>query len=144
MMHVPCVWLLLQVLHWNFLAVGGDFNMNLAIHEEPDKMQIRTEMLQGSMMRRFSSSVGIQSLGPQSCKLEMSMFMQPSIYVPFGIRHMVGSQVRRQLHTVLLKIKDAVESEPPRRQSLSERCNISGIQKALSLKSHPLDVSVWA
>lgn len=57
-------------------------------------MRIRTEMLQGSMMRRFHSNVGVQQLGPKSCKLTMDLYIQPSIYVPFGIRHMVGHQVR--------------------------------------------------
>jgi hypothetical protein len=37
---------LLQVLRWSFLALRGDFNVNLAMIEEPQKMQIRTEMLQ--------------------------------------------------------------------------------------------------
>lgn len=50
--------------------------------------------LQGSMMRHFSSSVGVQRLGPNQCRLEMSLLMQPSIYIPFGVRHMVGGQVR--------------------------------------------------
>lgn len=36
----------LQVLRWSFLALRGDFNVNLAMTEEPHKMQIRTEMLQ--------------------------------------------------------------------------------------------------
>jgi hypothetical protein len=35
-----------QVLRWSFLALRGDFNVNLAMIEEPQKMQIRTEMLQ--------------------------------------------------------------------------------------------------
>jgi hypothetical protein len=34
------------VLRWSFLALRGDFNVNLAMIEEPQKMQIRTEMLQ--------------------------------------------------------------------------------------------------
>jgi hypothetical protein len=46
------------------------------------------------MMRHFSSSVGVQRLGPNQCRLEMSLLMQPSIYIPFGVRHMVGGQVR--------------------------------------------------
>jgi hypothetical protein len=46
------------------------------------------------MMRHFSSSVGVQRLGPNQCRLEMSLLMQPSIYVPFGVRHMVSGQVR--------------------------------------------------
>ena len=57
-------------------------------------MQIRTEMLKGSMMRRFSSSVGVEPVGSGKCRLEMSLFMQPMIFVPFGIRGMVGGQVR--------------------------------------------------
>eukprot|EP00775_Hariotina_reticulata_P006206 gene6206-6442_t len=81
-----------QVMNWSFLALRGDFSMNLAMHEEPGKMRIRTEMLHGSMMRHFSSSVGVQQLGPNSCRLEMQMYMQPSICVPFGIRHIVGGQ----------------------------------------------------
>jgi len=50
----------------------------------------------GSMMRHFSSNVGVQQLGPNQlwdwtgvCR----MFMQPSMCVPFGIRHIVGGQV---------------------------------------------------
>lgn len=46
------------------------------------------------MMRHFSSMVGVQRLGPNQCRLEMSLMMQPSIYVPFGVRHMVSGQVR--------------------------------------------------
>jgi hypothetical protein len=46
------------------------------------------------MMRHFSSRVGVQRLGPNQCRLEMSLLMQPSIYVPFGVRHMVSGQVR--------------------------------------------------
>ena len=46
------------------------------------------------MMRHFSSRVGVQRLGPNQCRLEMSLLMQPSIYIPFGVRHMVGGQVR--------------------------------------------------
>jgi hypothetical protein len=34
------------VLRWSFLALRGDFNVNLAMTEEPHKMQISTEMLQ--------------------------------------------------------------------------------------------------
>lgn len=83
-----------QVLQWSFLALRGDFNMNLAMHEEPSKLQIRTEMLKGSMMRRFSSNVGVKPVGNGKCRLEMDLYMQPMIFVPFGIRHMVGSQVR--------------------------------------------------
>lgn len=45
------------------------------------------------MMRHFSSRVGVQRLGPNQCRLEMSLLMQPSIYVPFGVRHMVSGQV---------------------------------------------------
>jgi hypothetical protein len=45
------------------------------------------------MMRHFSSRVGVQRLGPNHCRLEMSLLMQPSIYVPFGVRHMVSGQV---------------------------------------------------
>lgn len=45
-------------------------------------------------MRHFSSRVGVQRLGPNQCRLEMSLLMQPSIYIPFGVRHMVGGQVR--------------------------------------------------
>jgi ribosome-associated toxin RatA of RatAB toxin-antitoxin module len=101
-----------QVLRWSFLALRGDFNVNLAMIEEPQKMQIRTEMLQGSMMRHFSSSVGVQRLGPNQCRLEMSLLMQPSIYVPFGVRHMVSGQVRKQLHGVLTKVKDTLDNEP--------------------------------
>jgi hypothetical protein len=82
-----------QVLNWSFLALRGDFSMNLAMHEEPGQMRIRTEMLHGSMMRHFSSNVGVQQLGPNSCRLEMQMFMQPSIGVPLGFRHIVGGQV---------------------------------------------------
>lgn len=43
---VPLAPLLVQVLRWSFLALRGDFNVSLAMHEEPAKMQIRTEMLQ--------------------------------------------------------------------------------------------------
>jgi hypothetical protein len=179
-----------QVLRWSFLALRGDFHLDLAMTEEPHKMQIKTEMLQvggaaaagaaaaaatwrwhnyrtgravkaqcvgaagllwrsrqlrvcrgyappicllkdprtqqalqnapdalsvvvfllcvpvvccravlhpqGSMMRRFSSYVGVQRLGPNQCRLEMSLLMQPNIYVPFGVRHMIGGQVRRR------------------------------------------------
>jgi hypothetical protein len=136
-----------QVLQWSFLALRGDFNMNLAMHEEPSKLQIRTEMLKGSMMRRFSSNVGVQPVGNGKCKLEMSLYMQPMIFVPFGIRHMVGSQVRRQLHSVLEKIKETVEKQPPRRSlqlslpQLPYSCDINGLKDAI--RSHPLDISVW-
>jgi hypothetical protein len=85
---------LLQVLNWSFLALRGDFNMNLAMHEEPQQLRIRTELLQGSMMRRFSSSVGVTRTGPGACRLTMDLYMQPNVPVPFGIRHMVGHQVR--------------------------------------------------
>jgi hypothetical protein len=81
------------VLNWSFLALRGDFNMNLAMHEEPQQLRIRTELLQGSMMRRFSSSVGVTRIGPGACRLTMDLYMQPTVPVPFGIRHMVGHQV---------------------------------------------------
>lgn len=58
--------------------------------------------LQGSMMRHFSSSVGVQRLGPNHCRLEMSLMMQPSIYVPFGVRHMVSGQVSSNSRLFLL------------------------------------------
>jgi len=35
-----------QVLRWSFLALRGDFNVNLTMTEEPRKMQITTEMMQ--------------------------------------------------------------------------------------------------
>lgn len=76
--------------------------MNLAMHEEPSKMQIHTEMLKGSMMRRFSSNVGVEPVGSGKCRLEMSLFMQPMIFVPFGIRGMVGSQVGAELGASLI------------------------------------------
>lgn len=101
-----------QVLRWSFLALRGDFNVNLTMTEEPRKMQITTEMMQGSMMRRFSSRVGVQRLGPNQCRLEMSLLMQPNVYIPFGVRHMVGCQVRKQLHGVLVKVKDTLDNEP--------------------------------
>ena len=59
-------------------------------------------------MRRFSSTVGVQRLGPNSCRLEMSLFMQPNICVPFGVRHIVGGQVRKQLHGVLTRVRDTL------------------------------------
>lgn len=76
------------------MALRGDFSLHLLVTEEPALLAIRTEMTDGSMMRRFSSSVGVSPTGPGSCRLEMSLFMQPSICVPFGIRSMVGGQVR--------------------------------------------------
>jgi hypothetical protein len=88
-----CMCTVLQVLNWSFLALRGDFNMNLAMHEEPQQLRIRTELLQGSMMRRFSSSVGVTRTGPGACRLTMDLYMQPTVPVPFGIRHMVGHQV---------------------------------------------------
>ncbi|WIA11540.1 hypothetical protein OEZ85_011650 [Tetradesmus obliquus] len=131
-----------QVLNWSFLALRGDFNMNLAMHEEPQQLRIRTELLQGSMMRRFSSSVGVTRTGPGACRLTMDLYMQPAVPVPFGIRAMVGHQVRRQLHGVMEKIKSTVENEQPRRRSFAERCcDMSLLQDAL--RSHPLDISVW-
>jgi hypothetical protein len=72
--------------------------MNLAMHEEPQQLRIRTELLQGSMMRRFSSSVGVTRTGPGACRLTMDLYMQPNVPVPFGIRHMVGHQVRLMLN----------------------------------------------
>lgn len=49
----------LQVLRWSFLALRGDFNVNLAMIEEPQKMQIRTEMLQVGTAR-----TGMRRSGP--------------------------------------------------------------------------------
>lgn len=92
--HVILHVILHQVLNWSFLALRGDFNMNLAMHEEPQQLRIRTELLQGSMMRRFSSSVGVTRTGPGACRLTMDLYMQPAVPVPFGIRAMVGHQVR--------------------------------------------------
>jgi hypothetical protein len=56
------------------------------------------------MMRHFSSRVGVQRLGPNQCRLEMSLLMQPSIYVPFGVRHMIGGQVRRHFAVEWLSV----------------------------------------
>lgn len=59
-------------------------------------------------------------------------------------------QVRRQLHSVLEKIKETVEKQPPRRSfqlalpqlpQLPYTCDVNGFKDAL--KSHPLDISVW-
>ena len=36
----------------------------------------------------------------------MEMFVAPSIHVPFGIRPMVGGQVRRQLRGVLASLQE--------------------------------------
>lgn len=41
-----CLFTCAQVLRWSFLALRGDFNVNLAMTEEPHKMQITTEMMQ--------------------------------------------------------------------------------------------------
>ena len=53
--------LLLQVLRWSFLALRGDFNVQLAMTEEPRKMQIHTELMQvclasGPHLLSFNSS----------------------------------------------------------------------------------------
>jgi len=53
--------------------------------------------------------VGVRDKGEGVCELEMEMFMQPSIYVPFGIRSMVGGQVRRQLRGVLSNLQQRFE-----------------------------------
>eukprot|EP00877_Chromochloris_zofingiensis_P008664 jgi/Chrzof1/4050/Cz13g18150.t1 len=99
-----------QVLQWNFLAIHGNFQMQLLQNEDPNSMNIKTEMVEGSMIKRFHSHVVVKPAGPNRCQLEMSMFMQPNIFVPFGIRHLVGGQVRRQLRGVLTSIKEKIES----------------------------------
>ncbi|KAF8070913.1 hypothetical protein HT031_000994 [Scenedesmus sp. PABB004] len=135
-----------QVLAWNFLALRGDFNLALSMQEDPGRMSIDTQLLDGGMMRSFTSSVGVRRLGRGRCRLEMSLYMKPSLFVPPGIRHMVGGQVRRQLAGVLAKIKDTVEGEhvPSNRRSFElgfvRACDAAAIASAL--ESHPLDISV--
>lgn len=50
-------------------------------------------MTEGGFMRRFSSCMSVKPLGPDSCRMEMHMLMQPSIPVPMGIKSLVGAQV---------------------------------------------------
>jgi hypothetical protein len=58
----------------------------------------------------------VREKSPGVCELEMEMFMAPAIYVPFGIRQMVGGQVRRQLRGVLSNLQ----------QRLAERAAAGG------------------
>lgn len=101
-----------QVVRWSFLALHGDFSLNLSVIEDGPSKTITTQLMQGSGMRHFSSWVGVQPLGPRGCRLEMSLLMAPAIYVPGPVRHMVGGQVRKQLHGVLSKVKERLDSEP--------------------------------
>ena len=65
---VPLAPLPVQVLRWSFLALRGDFNVSLAMHEEPAKMQIRTEMLQvGGSAEPLAA--GLLPVGPVSRSL---------------------------------------------------------------------------
>lgn len=152
-----------QVLAWSFLALRGDMALQLAMTEEPAARTIRTELLHGgSMVRRFSSCVGVHATGRARCRLEMQMLMQPGVAVPWGVRHMVGGQVRRQLHGVLDKVKSTLDTEPPeaaahrragqRRQAQQQKQQQLGwlfgggdahavLQQLLG--RHPLDIAVW-
>lgn len=105
-----------QRLKWNFLAIGGEFSMNLTMTEDPQRLSIDTQMLQGSLMRNFHSQVGVKPLdgSPGSyCQVDMRLFMQPKVFVPSPIRPMVGRQVQRQLKGVLQGLKEHVEREGP-------------------------------
>lgn len=104
-----------QVLAWNFLALRGDMHLKLTQQEDPRALTINTELTSGTMMRRFRSRVGVRPKAPGVCELEMEMFMQPNIYVPFGIRHMVGGQVRRQLKGVLSSLRTKFEEREQQR-----------------------------
>jgi hypothetical protein len=64
----------------------------------------------GGFMKRFSSRMTVSELTANSSSLEMQLFMLPSIYVPFGVRSLVGGQVRRQLGGLLQSVKTHVES----------------------------------
>ncbi|GBF92442.1 hypothetical protein Rsub_04546 [Raphidocelis subcapitata] len=99
-----------QVLSWNFLALRGDMHLKLDQMEDPAALTINTELTSGTMMRAFRSRVGVRETAPGVCELEMEMFMQPAIFVPFGIRHMVGGQVRRQLRGVLSNLQTRFEA----------------------------------
>lgn len=164
-----------QVMGWGFLALRGNFTLQLTMHEDARARTVHTEMTsqaptaesskdtspasspassrsnsfssdasgsisgrsnasggtpeasppaspgsadgseaggngRGGFMKRFSSRMTVQELGPDSALLEMQLFMLPSIYVPFGIRSLVGGQVRRQLGGLLNSVKQHVES----------------------------------
>jgi hypothetical protein len=62
----------------------------------------------------------VRETAPGVCELEMEMFMAPAIYVPFGIRQMVGGQVRRQLRGVLSSLQ----------QRLNERAAVAAAAAA--------------
>lgn len=46
------------MLQWNFLALRGDMHLQLAQHEDPKALTIRTELTGGTMMRNFRSRCG--------------------------------------------------------------------------------------
>ncbi|KAI8470768.1 MAG: hypothetical protein J3K34DRAFT_249615 [Monoraphidium minutum] len=87
-------------------------HLQLAQQEDPRALTITTELTRGTMMRKFRSRVGVREKAPGVCELEMEMFMQPAIFVPFGIRHMVGGQVRRQLRGVLSSLHQRFDQAP--------------------------------
>ncbi|KIZ02432.1 hypothetical protein MNEG_5524 [Monoraphidium neglectum] len=105
-----------QVLSWNFLALRGDMHLQLAQLEDPKALTIKTELTKGTMMRNFRSRVGVRQKAPGKCELEMEMFVQPNIFVPFGIRGMVGGQVRRQLRGVLSALQEKCERRSEEQQ----------------------------
>jgi hypothetical protein len=98
-----------QTVQWGFLALRGDMHLILEQTEDRGRLTIDTRLSSGTMMRNFRSRVGVRDKAPGVCELEMEMFVAPSIYVPFGIRHMVGGQVRRQLRGVLSSLRERFE-----------------------------------